>query len=185
LVLERRAVAIYLSGHSIEPKANNMTKRLESKHVIPGAMRALYGVRSYLDTQTSLSKAMIDLVFLRTSQINGCAHCIDMHSRDLLQDGMDVEKLVLVPVWREVGELFHDLERAALAWTETVTNVAATQIPDSDYQSAASVFAEKDLADLTVATGLMNTYNRLGVAFRLPVAASAAHDRKGPVPFDL
>ena len=162
-----------------------MTKRLDSKNVIPGAMRALYGVRTYLDTQTNLSKTMIDLVFLRTSQINGCAHCIDMHSRDLLRDGMDVEKLVLIPVWREVGSLFDDVERAALAWTETVTNVASTTIPDSDYEFAASVFSEKDLADLTVAIGLMNTYNRLGVAFRLPVAAIAAQKPVEHLPVDL
>lgn len=162
-----------------------MTKRLDSKNVIPGAMRALYGVRTYLDTQTNLSKLMIDLVFLRTSQINGCAHCIDMHSRDLLRDGMDVEKLVLVPVWREAGQLFDDTERAALAWTETVTNVASTEIPDSDYEAAASVFSEKDLADLTVTIGLMNTYNRLGVAFRLPVAAVGAHKRVENTPVDL
>jgi AhpD family alkylhydroperoxidase len=162
-----------------------MNQRLDSKIIIPGGMRALYGVRTYLDSQTELSKAMIDLVFLRTSQINGCAHCIDMHSRDLLGDGMDVEKLVLVPVWREVGSLFDDSERAALAWTETVTNVASTGIPDGDYKSAAAAFSEKDLADLTVAIGLMNIYNRLGVAFRLPVAARRPTQRIEKSPGDL
>jgi AhpD family alkylhydroperoxidase len=148
-----------------------MTNRLDNREVAPGAMRALFGVHNYLHTQTDLSKGLIDLVFLRTSQINGCAHCIDMHSRDLLKEGMAIEKLVLVPVWREAGHLFDARERAALAWTETVTNIAVTEVPDADYDAAAASLPEKDLADLTVAIGLMNAYNRLGVAFRLPVAA--------------
>ena len=148
--------------------------RLDSRTVAPAGMRALFGVHSYLHSQTDLPKPLIDLVFLRTSQINGCAHCIDMHSRDLLKEGMDVEKLVLVPAWREGGALFDDRERAALAWTETVARVADTQVPDTDYEAASSALSEKDLVDLTIAIGLMSAYNRLGVAFRLPVAAAGA-----------
>ena len=80
---------------------------------------------------------LIDLVYLRVSQINGCAYCIDMHSRDLLQGGVPIEKLVLVPAWREAGRLFSEKEQAALAWSETVTRVAETAVPDADHRDAA------------------------------------------------
>ena len=151
-----------------------MTARADSRKIAPGAMRALFGVNNYLTEESEIPKQLIDLVFLRTSQINGCAHCIDMHSRDLIEGGMDVEKLVLVPVWREAKSLFHERERAALAWTESVTNVSSTEVPDADYEAASSVFSDKDLVDLTVVVSLMNAYNRLGVAFRLPIAAAAS-----------
>lgn len=105
--------------------------------------------------------------------ISGCAYCIDMHARDLRKEGMSGEKLLLVPVWREAAYLFDEREQAALAWTETVTNVASTHVPDEAYAAAAEVFAEKDLADLTIAIALMNAYNRIGVSFRLKPAAKA------------
>jgi AhpD family alkylhydroperoxidase len=114
----------------------------------------------------------VNLVYLRVSQINGCAYCIDMHSRDLLKGGLAVEKLVLVPVWREAGSLFDSRERAALAWTETVTRVADTAIPDGEFESASTAFSEKELADLTIAIGLMNAYNRLAIGFRNPPKAA-------------
>ena len=121
------------------------------------------------------------LVYLRVSQINGCAYCIDMHSRELLAHGMNIEKLVLVPAWRESGALFDREEQAALAWAETVTRVADTRIPDEDYEAAAAVFGPTDLADLTIAIGLMNAYNRLAIGFRRPPDAIAhlgpANDR--------
>jgi AhpD family alkylhydroperoxidase len=105
------------------------------------------------------------------SEINGCAFCIDMHSRDLLKSGLAVDKLVLVPVWHDAGNVFTPRERAALAWAETVTKVAETGVPDADYQAAAAEFDEKELADLTYAIGLMNAFNRFGIAFRSTPAA--------------
>jgi alkylhydroperoxidase family enzyme len=96
-----------------------------------------------------------------------------MHSRDLLKSGMAVEKLVLVPVWREAGDVFNTRERAALAWAETVTRVAATGVPDADYAAAAAEFSDKELADLTYAIGLMNAFNRFGISFRSTPAAAA------------
>ncbi len=143
-----------------------MTQRLDHHGAAPGGMKALGGVHAYL-AQTDLSKQLIDLVFLRTSQINGCAYCIDMHSRDLLKSGLSVDKLVLVPVWQEAGALFTAREQAALRWTQTVTLVAQTQIPDTEFEAVRAQFSEKDLADLTIAIGLMNAYNRIGVGFRL------------------
>ena len=125
--------------------------------------------------QSGLPTALVHLVYLRVSLINGCAFCIDMHSRDLIKGGMTVEKLVLVPAWREAGKLFDDKERAALAWAESVTNVSTTGVPDADYDAAKAVFSDTELADLTIAIGLMNTYNRLAISFRAtPAAATQA-----------
>jgi len=150
-----------------------MTDRLNNSAVAPEAMKALNQTRLYLLNQTNLSKSLIDLVYLRASQINGCAYCIDKHSRDLLQAGYSVDKLLLVPVWHEAAHLFDAREQAALAWTETVTKVAETHVPDDAYAAVAGVFDDRDLADLTMAVALMNAYNRLGVAFRLRPAAKA------------
>lgn len=148
-----------------------MTQRLDYNHASPAGMKALGAVYGYL-AQSGLPGQLLDLVNLRASQLNGCAFCIDMHSRDLLKSGLPVEKLVLVPAWHEAGALFTAREQAALRWTETVTLVAQTHIPDEDYQAARAEFSEKELADLTIAIGLINAYNRIGVGFR-PTPAAA------------
>jgi len=151
-----------------------MTERLNYYTATPAGMKALEGVYGHL-RRSGLPKTLIELAFLRASQINGCAFCIDMHSRDLLKAGVPVEKLVLVPAWREAGALFDDKERAALAWTETVTRVSETGVPDADYAAAAAVFGPGELADLTIGIGLINAYNRLAISFRtVPAAAQAS-----------
>jgi AhpD family alkylhydroperoxidase len=151
-----------------------MNKRIDYAKVSPEGFKAFGGVYVYLQ-KSGLSKQLVDLVYLRVSQINGCAYCIDMHSRDLLKSGIAVDKLVLVPVWRDAGEVFDARERSALAWTETVTRVAETGVPDADYEAAASEFSDKELADLTYAIGLMNAFNRFGISFRsIPAAAVKA-----------
>ena len=148
-----------------------MNKRIDYAKVSPEGFKAFGGVYVYLQ-KSGLSKQLVDLVYLRVSQINGCAYCIDMHSRDLLKSGIAVDKLVLVPVWRDAGEVFDARERSALAWTETVTRVAETGVPDADYEAVASEFSDKELADLTYAIGLMNAFNRFGISFRsIPAAA--------------
>ena len=150
-----------------------MTNRIDYAKVSPEGFKALGGV--YASVQKSgLPKELVDLIYLRVSQINGCAYCIDMHSRDLLKSGIAVEKLVLVPVWRDAGSLFSIREQVALAWAETVTRVAETGVPDTDYEAAAAEFGDKELADLTYAIGLMNVFNRLGISFRTPPAATKA-----------
>jgi AhpD family alkylhydroperoxidase len=149
-----------------------MTNRIDYAKASPEGFKAFGGV--YATVQRSgLPKDLIDLVYLRVSQINGCAFCIDMHSRDLLKAGLAVDKLVLVQAWHDAGSLFSDRERAALAWAETVTRVSETGVPDTDYASAAAEFGDKDLADLTYAIALMNAFNRFGVAFRSTPAAAA------------
>ncbi len=150
-----------------------MTQRMDYAAAAPGGIKALGSVYGYI--AQALPADLVHLVFLRTSQINGCAYCVDMHSRDLLKAGCSVEKLVLVPVWREAGALFSEREQAALAWTETVTRVADTGVPDHEYQAVRAQFGEKELADLTITIGLMNAYNRLGVSFRAVPAAAAGH----------
>jgi AhpD family alkylhydroperoxidase len=148
-----------------------MTQRLDYNTAAANGMKALGGVYGYI-VQSGLPKPLVDLVYLRVSLLNGCAFCIDMHSRDLLKGGMAVEKLVLVPGWREAGALFSAREKAALAWAETVTLVAQTAVPDAEFQAASAVFSEKELADLTIAIGLMNAYNRMAISFRaVPEAA--------------
>src|ERR1700704_6321272 len=104
--------------------------------------------------------------YLRVSQINNCAYCLDMHTRDLLKKGQKIEKLALVQAWAEGGNLFDARERAALAWAETVTRVAETGIPDEAYQAARAVFEERELVDLTIAISVMNAYNRMAISFR-------------------
>jgi AhpD family alkylhydroperoxidase len=142
-----------------------MTRRLDYNQIAPAGVKALGGVYGYV-LQSGLSVVLVDLVYLRISQINGCAYCLDMHTRDLLKKGVRIEKLALVQAWAEAGDLFDARERAALAWAETVTRVAETGIPDEAYQAARAVFAERELVDLTIAIGLMNVYNRLAIGFR-------------------
>jgi AhpD family alkylhydroperoxidase len=142
-----------------------MTKRLDYTQIAPAGVKALGGVYGYV-VQSGLPAVLIDLVYLRVSQINNCAYCLDMHTRDLLKKGQKIEKLALVQAWAEGGNLFDPRERAALAWAETVTRVAETGIPDEAYQAARAVFDERELVDLTIAIGLMNVYNRLAIGFR-------------------
>jgi len=142
-----------------------MTKRLDYNKIAPAGVKALGGVYGYV-TQSSLSPVLIDLVYLRVSQINNCAYCLDMHTRDLLKKGVKIEKLALLQAWAEAGDLFDARERAALAWAETVTRVAETNVPDAAYQAARAVFEERELVDLTIAISLMGVYNRMAISFR-------------------
>lgn len=149
-----------------------MSKRLDYNQIAPAGIKALGGVYGYI-LQSRLSPTLIELVYLRVSQINNCAYCLDMHTRELLKKGERVEKIALLQAWREAGNLFDERERAALAWAETVTRVAETGVPDEAYQSARAVFEERELVDLTIAISLMNAYNRMAISFRATPAAAA------------
>jgi len=144
-----------------------MAQRSQYQTVAPAGMKALGGVYMYV-ARSGLPKDLVDLVYLRASQINGCAYCIDEHTRDLLKGSISVKKLMLVSAWREAGGVFSDRERAALSWTEAVTLISETGAPDADYAAAAAYFNEKELADLTIAIGLINAYNRIAIGFRRP-----------------
>lgn len=133
----------------------------------PEGAKAVGALHHFVTRSTALPSLLTHLVFLRVSQINGCAHCIDIHSRDLLAEGMSVDKLLLVPVWHEAQHLFTEQERAALAWSEEVTRVSETHACDDAYAAASAVFGEKDLVDLTLAIAAMNAINRMGISFRM------------------
>ncbi|MET3858493.1 carboxymuconolactone decarboxylase family protein [Rhizobium sp. OAE497] len=142
-----------------------MTRRLDYNQVAPAGAKALGGVYGYV-LQSGLPGELVDLVYLRISQINNCAYCLDMHTRELIKRGVKTEKLALVQAWEEGGSLFSDTERAALAWAETVTLVSETGVPDEAYEAARRVFDERQLVDLTIAISLMNSYNRMAISFR-------------------
>ncbi|MFJ6024292.1 carboxymuconolactone decarboxylase family protein [Brevundimonas sp. NPDC092305] len=144
--------------------------RLTWHAVAPEGAKAFYGVHHYIMAGTSLAEELIHLVFLRVSQINGCAHCIDLHTRDLLKT-MPIDKVVLVSVWAEVPHLFPPTYRAALAWAEEVTRVSETHASHEAYAAAVAAFEPKELVDLTITIAAMNAFNRLGAPFRLPVKA--------------
>jgi len=139
--------------------------RLPYDKLAADGMKALGGVYMYIQ-RCGLEKPLVDLAYLRASQINGCAYCLDMHTHDALADGACVEKLMLVSAWREAGAYFTPRERAALEWAEVVTWVAGNQVPDEAFLAAQEEFSDKELADLTLAIGLINTYNRMAISFR-------------------
>ncbi|MFZ1163291.1 carboxymuconolactone decarboxylase family protein [Mycobacterium sp.] len=150
-----------------------MSERMDYAQAAPRGVKALGGVHAYV-AQSGLSPVLLTLVYLRVSLINGCAYCIDMHSRELRELGVPTETIALVPVWEEAGELFDARERAALAWAEVVTRISTTGAPDSAYAQVSEHFEDKELVDLTIAIGMMNTYNRLAISFRAPPAAVSA-----------
>jgi AhpD family alkylhydroperoxidase len=128
-------------------------------------MRAL---QTYVDG-TSLEKSLLELVKLRASYINGCAYCVDMHAKDARDLGETEQRIYMIPVWHE-APFYTERERAALAWTETVTNIAKG-VTDADYASAREQFDEKELAELTMAIITINAWNRLAIPFQSEVGS--------------
>lgn len=158
-----------------------MTKRLDYNRIAPGGVKALGGVYGYV-LQSGLPEELVELVYLRVSQINNSAYWLDMHTRDLAKRGMPIEKLALVQAWEEGGNLFSETERAALAWVETVTRISQTGVPDEAYRTARTVFGEKQLVDLTIAISLMNAYNHLAISFRNAPEAAIKNQSKRTAP---
>jgi AhpD family alkylhydroperoxidase len=121
-------------------------------------------------SKLGLDPRLVDLVKLRASQINGCAFCVDLHTRDAREAGESERRLATVTVWRETP-FFTDRERAALAWTEALTNITQTHAPDEDYELLAAHFSPKEMVDLTLAITTINAWNRFAIGFRkLPTA---------------
>jgi AhpD family alkylhydroperoxidase len=147
--------------------------RLNAYQAAPDAMKALRAVEAYLH-QSGLDKNLIELVKMRASQINGCAYCLDMHSKELRRNGETEQRIYLLNAWRE-SPLYTPRERAALAWTEALTLIAQTQAPDAVYDEVRREFDDKTLADLTVLIGMINLWNRLAISLRYehPTAATA------------
>ena len=141
-----------------------MTQRLDFYKASPDAMKAMIALEGAI-TKLGLEPALLDLVKLRASQINGCAYCVDLHSSDLRKKGETERRLYAVPVWRETP-FFSPRERAALTWTEALTLLPQTHAPDADFAAMREQFSERELVDLTLAIGTINTWNRLSVGFR-------------------
>ncbi len=141
-----------------------MSQRLDYAKTSPGASRALYGLETYLES-CGLERSLLDLVKLRASQINGCAFCIDMHWKDLRAAGESEQRLYSLDAWQE-SPGYSEREQAALAWTEAVTLVASSRVPDEVYEQACRQFSEKELVDLTLAVAAINSWNRMSISFR-------------------
>lgn len=127
-------------------------------------MKTLYGIGGYL-AKSSIGQSLLDLVYFRVSQINGCAFCLDMHSKDLIAKGETAQRLYILDAWRE-SPFYTEKERAALAWAEAVTKITNGVVPDEVYSAARKQFSEEELIDLTLAVTTINTYNRINLAFR-------------------
>ena len=130
------------------------------------AMRPLFSLGAYL-SRSAIEEALLDLVSFRVSQINGCAYCLDMHSKDLRVKGETEQRLYMLDAWRE-APMYTDRERAALAWAEAVTKLEKKDVPDEVYEEVLSQFSEEELVDLTMSVIAINCYNRINVAFRTP-----------------
>jgi AhpD family alkylhydroperoxidase len=128
------------------------------------AMKALFGLGSYV-AKSSIEESLRELIDFRVSQINGCAYCLDMHSKDLRAKGETEQRLYVLDAWRE-APFYTDRERAALAWAEAVTKVADGHVPDEVYDEARREFSEEELIDLTMVVIAINSWNRLNIAFR-------------------
>jgi AhpD family alkylhydroperoxidase len=141
-----------------------MSRRIAYYQIAPEGIQALQGTDPYFKS-SNIEPRLRALVELRTSQINGCAYCVDMHSRQAREHGETQQRLDCLLVWRETT-FYDDRERAALAWAETVTNVSHTGIPDDAYEEAKKQFSDKDLVDLTLIISVMNAWNRIAIGFR-------------------
>jgi AhpD family alkylhydroperoxidase len=143
-----------------------MQQRLDAMKVSPSAYKAMAGLQAYVD-QSGLEKSLLELVKIRASQINGCAHCLVMHTNEARKQGETDDRMHLLNAWRE-APVFSARERAALAWVEALTLVSETHVPDAVYEEAKRHFSDKELVDLTAAVVTINSWNRIAIAFRAP-----------------
>ena len=151
-----------------------MQARLDYVKAAPDAYKAIKALDTYVVRESGLDKRLIHLIKLRASQINGCAYCFDMHSKEARRDGLSEQWINLVCVWRE-SPVFDARERAVLAWTDALTNLAQTGAPDDAYEGLRPHFSDAEIVKITTAIGLINVWNRIAVGFRSqhPVDAPA------------
>lgn len=141
-----------------------MEPRLNYNELTPDPLKGMLALETAV-RRSGLEASLLELVKLRASQINGCAYCIDMHSKDARAHGETEQRLYALNAWRETP-FFTDRERAALAWTEAVTLVTEGHVPDSLYEEVRAQFDEKSLVDLTWAIAAINSWNRMAISFR-------------------
>jgi len=139
-------------------------ERISFRNVPSGIAESVTGVQRYVDN-CGLDARLLELLRFRVSQINGCAYCLDMHSKDLRAEGETEQRLYLLDAWRE-APFYTDRERAAFAWAEAVTKVTNGDVPTKVYEAARKEFSEAELVDLTLAVNMINCYNRFNIAFR-------------------
>jgi AhpD family alkylhydroperoxidase len=142
-----------------------MKSRIDFTHIPTQSLKPLFALGAQVEA-SGLEHSLLELVKMRASQINGCAYCLDMHSKDARAAGEAEQRLYLLDAWRETS-LYSERERAALAWTEAVTLVAEGHVPDDAYDEASKQFTEQELVALTLAIAAVNSWNRLNIAFRM------------------
>jgi AhpD family alkylhydroperoxidase len=155
-----------------------MQARLEGQKVAPGAYHAMLALENYVKNSSRLEPSLLELVKMRASQINGCAYCLDMHSKDARANGETEQRLYALNAWRETP-FFTDRERAALAWTEAVTLISRDHVPDHVYEEVRQRFTEEELVNLTLAVATINAWNRLAISFRAVPGEYQPAPRKG------
>ena len=150
-----------------------MKPRMNFYQAAPDTMKAMMALENQI-ASSGLEQSLMELVKTRASQINGCAFCIDMHTKDARKRGETEQRLYLLNAWRE-APVYTDRERAALAWTEAVTLISQTHAPDDVYNEVRAHFSEAEIVNLTMLIGTINTWNRLAIGFRAipPVKAAA------------
>jgi AhpD family alkylhydroperoxidase len=141
-----------------------MKGRIDAMKVAPDAYKAMLALETYVRT-SGLEPSLLELVKMRASQINGCAYCLDMHSKDARAAGETEQRLYALNAWRE-APFYTDRERAALEWTEALTLVTQGHVPDEVYESVRRQFSEKELIDLTMAVVAINSWNRIAISLR-------------------
>jgi len=146
-----------------------MRTRLDVMNASPTAVEAMLGLTSHL-ADSGLEQSLLHLIEMRASQINGCANCLDMHSKNARADGETEQRLYLLDAWRETP-FFSERERAALEWTEALTMISSSHVPDEVYGIARAQFSERELVDLTLAVVAINGWNRICIGFRVEPGA--------------
>jgi AhpD family alkylhydroperoxidase len=163
--LKRRPVTEFAADPSLYLEVKQIMKaRIDLMHVNPGVVHAMLGLERQL-SQSGLDSTLLDLVRIRASQINGCAYCLDMHSKDARANGETEQRLYGLNAWRETP-YYSARERAALEWTEALTLVSDTHAPDEVYERVRQQFSEDELVHLSLAIVAINGWNRLNIAAR-------------------
>ncbi len=147
--------------------------RINYAHVAPAGLQAMLGLERYVDS-SGLEPSLLNLIKMRASQLNGCAYCLDMHSKDARAAGESEQRLYVLSAWRE-APFYTERERAALAWTEAVTLISEDEIDDELYEGVREHFSEQELVDLTLAVVAINGWNRLSISFRHDVGSYQPH----------
>lgn len=144
-----------------------MQSRASYQKAAPDVFQGMLALSAVVQ-KSGLAPGLVDLVNYRVSQINGCAYCLDMHSKNLRARGETEQRIYMLSAWREVPDLYNARERAALAWAEAVTRLKDQEVSDEVYDQARKEFSDKELAQLTLGIVAINGWNRLNVAFRTP-----------------